>query len=177
MLLCLLTVMTTPGQCPNGGGGPASVFVSRPSGAIHSPNAQGLLYPSGDALLDVSPNWAWLFPDGGVTLYPGQPGSGYAARSDYSCIHWLVPPQQNAMLVKSRLAAMGIPEVPPEPLYWGKNPTITDSIDRLPLPRPRLPEPPQEESKEPTTPKTPKELKKPTEEKPAKEKPAKNPAE
>jgi hypothetical protein len=169
MLLCLLAVLSTPGQCPNGGCGPATAFVSRPSGAIYSPHTHGLLYASGEALLDVGPNWAWFFPFGGVTLYPGQPGSGYAARSDYSCIHWLVPPQQNAALVRSRLAALGIPEVPPEPLYWGKIPGITDSIDKLPVPRPRLPEPPAEDSKEPNEPKgpegskDPKELKQPKE--------------
>jgi hypothetical protein len=98
--------------------------------------------------LDVGPNWAWFFPYGGVTLYPGQPGSGYAARSDYSCINWIGTPEQNAAMVRGRLRAMGIPEVPPEPLYWGKNPTVTDSIDRLPLPRPRLVEPPAADPKD-----------------------------
>jgi hypothetical protein len=147
MLLCLIAVMTTPGQCPTGGCGTA-VYVSRHCGAIHSPNAHALLYPSGAALQEIGPNWAWFFPYGGVTLYPGEPGSGYAARSDYSCINWIVTPEQNANMVRGRLRSMGIPDVPPEPLFWGKNPSVTDSIQALPRPRPRTAEPPPVDPKD-----------------------------
>ena len=79
-------------------------------------------------------NDAWLRPYAGYTVYPGEPGSGFDTHSDYSHIDYVVTPENNAALVRSRLRAMGIPEVRPEPMFLGKNPRAADNV-KLPLPR------------------------------------------
>ena len=79
-------------------------------------------------------NWAWLYPNAGFTLYPGQAGSCVPSHSDYSKVHWVVPPTENAQAVLSKLQQLGIPQVPPETIYLGKNPQVTGDA-KLPLPK------------------------------------------
>jgi hypothetical protein len=86
-----------------------------------------------DNILYVGPrNWAWWFPHGGFTAYPGEPGSGVQARSDYSHVNWVVPPHVNAQMVLQRLEMLGVPLVPQETLYLGKNPAVNKA--KLPIP-------------------------------------------
>ena len=79
-------------------------------------------------------NWAWIYPDGGFTLYPGQAGSCVPSHSDYSKVHWTVPPTANAQATLNKLQQLGIPQVPPETIYLGKNPHATGDA-KLPLPK------------------------------------------
>ncbi|MBY0232535.1 MAG: hypothetical protein K2W96_24920 [Gemmataceae bacterium] len=79
-------------------------------------------------------NNVWHRPEGGWTLYPGEPGSGFASHSEYSHIDWLVTPEDNAALVRARLRALGIPAVRPEPIFLGRNPRAADGV-KLPIPR------------------------------------------
>jgi hypothetical protein len=78
-------------------------------------------------------NWAWIYPDGGFTLYPGQAGSCVPSHSDYSKVNWLVPPTASAQAVLNKLQQLGIPQVPPETIYLGKNPNAGEA--KLPLPK------------------------------------------
>jgi hypothetical protein len=94
------------------------------------------------ALMEVAPNWANYFPQGGWTLYYGEPGSGVPSWSSYSQINGLVPPAVNAQGVLDRLKMMGIPIIPPEPQFLGKNPRVADKII---LPTPKAWKKPEEE--------------------------------
>ena len=106
-----------------------------------APNVGVIFAPDPLSLFDFPPNYAWTTPFGGYTVYPGQPGSGYGTRSNYSHVNWSVTPEQTAALVKLRLAKLGVPPPPPEPMFLGKNPSVTDDV-RLPYPRPKtLPAP------------------------------------
>lgn len=78
-------------------------------------------------------NNAWLYPDGGFTLYPGQPGSCVPSHSDYSKVNWVVPPTTNAQAVLDKLRELGVPQVPPDTIYLGKNPNAGDA--KLPIPK------------------------------------------
>jgi hypothetical protein len=91
-------------------------------------------WPNDNPLLTGPRNWAWVFPDGGFTAYPGLPGSGTRSNSDYSHINWVVSPQNNAQMVQQKLDALGIPRVPQETMFLGKNPGMVDKA-KLPLPK------------------------------------------
>lgn len=119
---------------------PAKGLVEGGAGppVLHGPNVGPLVEGWNLELIEVTPNRAWWFPHAGYTLYPGQAGSGWGTRSDYSHINWLVPPEQNAALVRERLRLMNIPPVPPEPVFLNKNPAILEGL-RLPIPRPKTP--------------------------------------
>jgi hypothetical protein len=91
-------------------------------------------WPFDNFLYDGPRNWTWWFPDGGFTAYPGEPGSGIVAGSDYSHINWVISPTATAQLVRQKLDALGIPPVPQETLFLGKNPAAVDKA-KLPLPK------------------------------------------
>jgi len=112
--------------CPGGGCGPLGRLLAPRGGAIDGAGPV--------EVIDVTFNFAWLTPHGGYTTYPGLPGSGYGTHSDYSQHNWLVSPEENAAMVRNRLRELGIPPVPPEPVFLGKNPRAADNI-KLPLPR------------------------------------------
>jgi len=88
----------------------------------------------GGLYIEGPQNWAWMFPDGGVTPYPGLPGSGVIPQSDYSCLNWVVPPSVNARGVAQRLEEMNIPRVAPEPEFLGKNTFLPKKL-KLPIPQ------------------------------------------
>ncbi len=146
MLIGLLVALAAPATCPAGGGAPntkpTGPHVARHGGGF-TPNVAVFFGPDPMSLIDRPYNHAWTTPFGGWTLYPGQAGSGYGSHSDYSHINWLTTPEQNAGMVRGRLALLGIPAVPPEPLFLGKNPSVTDDI-KLPVPRPKTKPPPPE---------------------------------
>ena len=79
-------------------------------------------------------NRVWVYPDGGYTLYPGQSGSCVPSHSDYSKVNWTAPPTANAQRVLDKLRDLGIPQVPPETIYLGKNPNAANDL-KLPLPK------------------------------------------
>jgi hypothetical protein len=79
-------------------------------------------------------NQAWVYPNGGYTLYPGEPGTCVPSHSDYSKIQWVVPPTVNAQGVLDRLRILGIPQVPPDTIYLGKNPRAVEDA-KLPIPK------------------------------------------
>jgi hypothetical protein len=79
-------------------------------------------------------NRAWVYPNGGYTVYPGQPGSCVPSHSDYSKVNWLVPPTINAQGVLDKLRELGIPQVPPDTIYLGKNPRAAEDA-KLPIPK------------------------------------------
>ena len=54
--------------------------------------------------------------------------------SDYSKVNWLVPPTVNAQGVLDKLRELGIPQVPPDTIYLGKNPRSADEA-KLPIPK------------------------------------------
>ena len=94
-------------------------------------------------------NRAWMYPEGGFTVYPGQPGSCVPSHSDYSKVNWTVPPTVNAQGVMDKLRALGIPQVPPDTIYLGKNPRAAENV-QLPIPKgwtPREDEPKEAEPK------------------------------
>ncbi len=91
-------------------------------------------WPYNNPLISTPRNWSWMYPDGGFTLYPGQAGSGIQARSDYSHINWVQPPHANAQAVVQKLDALGIPRVPQDTTYLGKNPAQVDKA-KLPIPK------------------------------------------
>jgi hypothetical protein len=91
-------------------------------------------WPNDNCLMRLPQNWAWIFPSGGFTAYLGTPGSGVQANSDYSHIHWVVSPQQTAQNVQQKLDALGIPRVPQDTIFLGKNPGTVDKA-KLPIPR------------------------------------------
>ena len=94
-------------------------------------------------------NRAWVYPEGGYTVYPGQPGSCFPSHSDYSKVNWTVPPTVNAQGVLNKLRSLGIPQVPPDTIYLGKNPRAADNV-QLPTPKgwiPREDEPKEAEPK------------------------------
>jgi hypothetical protein len=103
-------------------------------------------WPYDNPLIHGPRNWSWIYPDGGFTAYPGEPGSGVWARSDYSHVNWVVSPADNAQGVLRKLDALGIPRVPQDTIYLGKNPAMVDKA-KLPIPRAWQPEP--EKLKEP----------------------------
>jgi hypothetical protein len=78
-------------------------------------------------------NWAWIYPRGGFTLYPGEPGSCVPSHSDYSKVNWLVPPTVSAQGTLDKLRELGIPQVRPDTIYLGKNPYAAGEA-KLPLP-------------------------------------------
>jgi hypothetical protein len=150
MLISLLVAVTAPGACPAAGCAPNPPPLGACAGfggkgcdtfGHFYPNVAIFYGPDPLTLINVPYNHAWTTPFGGWTLYPGQMGSGYAAHSDYSHINWLTTPERTAGMVRGRLAQLGIPAVPPEPLFLGKNPSVTDNI-QLPPPRPKTKEPP-----------------------------------
>lgn len=91
-------------------------------------------YPGGPDLVEVTPNWAWIYPDGGFTAYAGLPGSGIPMRSDYSSPIWVAPPRVNAAGVIQKLDQLGVPLIAPEPVFLGKNPRAHENI-KLPVPK------------------------------------------
>ena len=94
-------------------------------------------------------NRAWVYPLGGYTLYPGQAGSCVPSHSDYSKVNWTVPPTANAQAVLDKLRALGIPQVPPDTIFLGKNPRAAENA-QLPTPKgwvPREDEPKEAEPK------------------------------
>jgi hypothetical protein len=107
-------------------------------------------WPYDNPLIEGPRIWAWWYPDGGFTAYPGQAGSGVQARSDYSHVNWVVPPHVNAQSVLQRLEALGVPLVPQETMYLGKNPSVNKA--KLPVPgrwaRDKEPEKDKEKEKE-----------------------------
>jgi hypothetical protein len=86
--------------------------------------------------IEVAPNLANVYPDGGFTAYDGMWGTGFQARSNYAPVNWIVPPAASAQMVLNKLKEMNIPLVSPEPMFLGKNPRIADNV-RLPTPRPK----------------------------------------
>lgn len=95
-------------------------------------------------------NNAWLYPEGGFTVYPGEPGSCVPSHSDYSKVYWVVPPTANAQAVLNKLQQLGIPQVPPDTIYLGKSPNAGEA--KLPLPKgwtPKEVEPEKAKDKEP----------------------------
>jgi hypothetical protein len=89
-------------------------------------------------LYDVPANWAYWYPDGGYTLYPGEAGSGGSAASDYSAPAWVLPPNVHAQSVLHKMQQLGIPNLPPETLYLHRNPRIADGL-KLPTPKDWVP--------------------------------------
>ena len=79
-------------------------------------------------------NRAWVYPFGGFTLYPGQAGSCVPSHSDYAKVDWTVPPTVNAQGVLDRLRALGVPQVPPDTIFLGKNPRGANDV-KLPVPK------------------------------------------
>lgn len=102
----------------------------------HDFGGHGPAYPGFDfrELIQGPINWAWWYPHGGFTAYPGLPGSGVGARSDYAPVTWVLPPKVNADLVLQKLEQLGIPLVAPEPQYLYKNPRVHEKV-RLPVPK------------------------------------------
>ncbi|MGL4551905.1 MAG: hypothetical protein ACRC33_12065, partial [Gemmataceae bacterium] len=117
MLIGLVIALAAPGACPSGGCAPnfGAAFAARRCDTFghFSPNVAVFLSPDPLSLIDRPYNHAWTTPFGGYTLYPGQAGSGYGTHSDYAHVSWLTSPEQNAGMVRGRLAQMGIPAVPP----------------------------------------------------------------
>lgn len=105
-------------------------------------------WPNDNYLYDGPRNWAWRFPHGGFTVYPGEPGSGIKMGSDYSHINWVVPPADNAKMVLEKLKALGVPLVPQETIYLGKNPGAVQKA-KLPLPKSWIKDDEKEPEKEP----------------------------
>lgn len=91
-------------------------------------------WPNDNYLYEGPRNWAWWYPYGGFTAYPGEPGSGIKIGSDYSHLNWVVSPVTNAQIVTEKLQALGIPLVPQETIYLGKNPGAVNKA-KLPLPK------------------------------------------
>jgi hypothetical protein len=118
----------------------------------HGPGCAGghCYYTHAFDLIEGEQNWAYMYPDAGFTTYPGLPGSGICTHSDYSHVYWLIPPRFNAKQVIDRLDILGVPLVPPEPEFLGKNPHVTDGV-KLPVPRGwfREKDPEPEKGKEP----------------------------
>lgn len=134
-------------------GGYTDVMFGCPYGGCQPTAGQGLVYPGcayycsntmGSYYIEGPTNWSWMFPEGGVTPYPGLPGSGMRGHSDYSYFNWYVPPSVNAADVALRLKQMGIPRVPPEPEFLGKNPCLPDKL-RMPIPNSWLKDPPSKD--------------------------------
>lgn len=91
-------------------------------------------WPNDNSLFCGPRYWGWYFPDGGFTAYPGLPGSGVATRSDYSHVSWLASPADTAQAVVQKLDSLGIPRVPQDTTYLGKNPAMVDKA-KLPVPK------------------------------------------
>jgi hypothetical protein len=91
-------------------------------------------WPENNPYYDGPRSWAWWYPDGGFTAYPGQPGSGIKGGSDYSHVNWVTSPASNAQLVTDKLQSLGIPLVPQETTYLGKNPA---AVQKAKLPQPK----------------------------------------
>jgi hypothetical protein len=91
-------------------------------------------WPNDNDLYDGPRNWAWWYPHGGFTAYPGQAGSGIKTGSDYSHVNWVTAPASNAQLVTEKLQSLGIPLVPQETTYLGKNPA---AVNKAKLPQPK----------------------------------------
>ncbi|MFO0846185.1 MAG: hypothetical protein U0797_28045 [Gemmataceae bacterium] len=49
-------------------------------------------WPNDSYLIEGPRTWAWWYPHGGFTAYPGLPGSGVEIGSDYSHVNWVVAP-------------------------------------------------------------------------------------
>ena len=135
----------------SGGVGPANAGSCGPAGC-------GGGVGISDGYQGVGFNRAWVYPIGGFTVYPGQPGSCVPSHSDYSKVNWTDSPTANAQAVLDKLRALGIPQVPPDTIYLGKNPRAADNA-LLPVPKGWVPK--EEEPKE-ADPK-PKEIEKPKE--------------
>jgi hypothetical protein len=84
--------------------------------------------------IDREPNRVNKYPYGGWTFYEGTPGSEVPSHSDYSHINYNKPPAATAQAVLARLQALGIPLVPPETQFLGKNPRAADKVT---LPKPK----------------------------------------
>jgi hypothetical protein len=91
-------------------------------------------WPDDNPLYEGPRNWAWWYPHGGFTAYPGLPGSGIVTGSDYSHVNWVVSPTVNAQMVTQKLRAMGVPLVPQDTIYLGKNPKVVEKA-KLPMPK------------------------------------------
>jgi hypothetical protein len=100
----------------------------------------------GTELIAIPFNNANHYPYGGWTLYPGQAGSGVPSASGYSHVNALVPPVVSARGVLATLQRMGVPIVPPEPVFLGKNPCVANNV-KLPVPK-AWREPPKEQPRE-----------------------------
>ncbi len=106
-----------------------------PLGRLLIPHGAPLGYAPVE-VIDTPFNYSWLTPHGGYVTYPGLPGSGFGSVTDYSQHSWVVPPEASANAVREKLRAMGIPLVPPETIFLGKNPRAADNL-KLPIPRPK----------------------------------------
>ena len=107
---------------------------------------------------DTGFNRAWVYPRGGYTLYPGQAGSCVESHSDYSRINWVVPPTANAQAVLDKLRELDVPLVPPDTIYLGKNPRLSEDA-KLPIPKgwtPKEVEPKEAEKPKDKNPEKPK---------------------
>src|SRR5262249_38958098 len=128
------------GGCPyngNGTGDGCPPYWCDPYASPHS-------WPYDNPLIDGPRNWSWIYPEGGFTVYLGEPGSGVWPRSDYSHVNWVMSPADNAQAVLRKLDALGIPRVPQDTIYLGKNPA---QVDKAKLPLPRAWEQPKEPEK------------------------------
>lgn len=101
-------------------------------------------WPNDNPLITGPRNWSWLYPDGGFTAYLGLPGSGVKARSDYSHVNWVQSPHANAQGVLQKLDALGIPRVPQDTTYLGKNPAMVEKA-KLPVPKAWQPKEPEKD--------------------------------
>jgi hypothetical protein len=121
-----------PGGCP---GGP---FIDLATGP-------GLWHGGPDAWDPVThfPDAVRIFPYGGYTAYVPRGIDCHGDFSPYHQIYYLAPPAATAQCALKRLTALGIPLVPCEPEFLGRNP----HTDRYALPAPRKPEEKTEEEK------------------------------
>jgi hypothetical protein len=109
------------------------------------------------------PNVVRIFPRGGYTAYPPRGVDYFGDFTPYRQIFYPGPPAQTAQNVQTRLLALGIPLVPPEPEFLGKNPAA-EKIVLPPIPKKEEAVPPPPEEKKP-------EDKKPEDKKPEDKKP------
>jgi hypothetical protein len=114
------------GVCYDGHGSCCPPYWCDPYADLHP-------WPDDNPLYDGPRNWSWWYPHGGFTAYLGLPGSGVQAPSDYSHINWVIPPHVNANMVLQKLEMLGVPLVPQETMYLGKNPAHVAKT-KLPVP-------------------------------------------
>lgn len=132
LVLTGLAAGSAEAQCRGGYCGHGCVALCPPYWC--DPYADLRPWPDDNPLYEGPRNWAWMFPDGGFTAYPGLPGSGITTGSDYSHVNWVIAPTANAQIVTQKLEELGVPLVPQETIYLGKNPKVVDKA-KLPMPK------------------------------------------